>query len=372
MEENACIYFSASRRAFGNDLMRKLYYSFLIALPAVIIMTLLGIWGIKELPRLQKAEPRRIGMIYRSYAEELKDAKGDYEGPRKKGWRQRGKIEGRGWGYIAQGDTCEVWLQKETGVFISKTVPAETENDYYLLGGIIFGVVISFLSFFTWLAIFGFLKYWQNRDDFLAAVTHDLTTPLIAMRMFIGKNDQEALRLVEVMLRMVKNFKETLSRGVGRRIPETEKFNLIDAYNEAYKLYKLDFEDAMEGGILRKNQINTLIVNADKMMTTQVIWNLLGNELKYASAWGRVEVDFRLEGGKAILELSDEGPGMTRYQKFRAFDRYYRAKSMRQSGKGGFGIGLCTARDYARAMNGDVRVYDNSPKGCVFRLYLPV
>ena len=55
----------------------------------------------------------------------------------------------------------------------------------------------------------------------------------------------------------------------------------------------------------------------------------------------------------------------------KAFDRYYRARTALTSGKGGFGIGLCTARAFARAMGGDLSVRANRPKGCVFTLKLP-
>ena len=56
----------------------------------------------------------------------------------------------------------------------------------------------------------------------------------------------------------------------------------------------------------------------------------------------------------------------------RAFDRYYRAKTVLVSGKGGFGIGLCTAREFAEAMGGSLTVRANDPRGCVFVLSLPV
>ena len=63
---------------------------------------------------------------------------------------------------------------------------------------------------------------------------------------------------------------------------------------------------------------------------------------------------------------------MTPRQMRRAFDRYWRAKTVLESGKGGFGIGLCTSREYARAMGGDLTVGSNAPKGCVFTLRLPM
>ena len=63
---------------------------------------------------------------------------------------------------------------------------------------------------------------------------------------------------------------------------------------------------------------------------------------------------------------------MSKQQMRKAFDRYYRAKTVLESGKGGFGIGLCTAREFARAMGGDLTVRANAPSGCVFALTLPL
>lgn len=351
--------------------MRTWLYSFLIALPALIILALVATWGIKELPRLQRAEPRRISAIYRSYAEELQSNPGDYEGSRKKGWRQRGKIEGKGWGYVIEGNTCEVWLSRDKNLFASKIVVAEHEIDYYLLGGILGGLLALFLSTVTGFAIYGFLRYWKERDDFLAAVTHDLKTPLSGMKFFIGRDDNEVRRQTERMLRLVSNLEAFFKRGGKRKEPEKVSFDFIKAYEEAYKLHRLDYEDLMEGGIENLSSLKELIVEADELMTIQIIWNLLVNDLKYAAPFGKVEVDFRKEGDMAVMELRDFGPGMTHYQKRRAFDRYYRAKSALESGAGGFGLGLCTALSFARAMKGDISIADNLPKGCIFLLKLP-
>ena len=84
-----------------------------------------------------------------------------------------------------------------------------------------------------------------------------------------------------------------------------------------------------------------------------------------------MRVSFGADGGFVRVEVSDEGPGMEPRQMKRAFDRYWRAATALQSGKGGFGIGLCTAREFARAMGGDLSVRANVPRGCVFSLALP-
>ena len=80
---------------------------------------------------------------------------------------------------------------------------------------------------------------------------------------------------------------------------------------------------------------------------------------------------FRQEAAFAFADFIDEGQGMTARQMKKAFSRYYRARTVLESGKGGFGIGLCTAREFARAMGGDLTVRANRPKGCIFTLKLP-
>ena len=106
-------------------------------------------------------------------------------------------------------------------------------------------------------------------------------------------------------------------------------------------------------------------------MLVQILWNLLGNDLKYAAPYGRVRAVFSRGGGMVRMELADVGQGMTKQQRKKAFDRYYRSRTVLESGKGGFGIGLCTAREFAVAMKGTLTVKSNSPQGCVFTLELP-
>ena len=110
---------------------------------------------------------------------------------------------------------------------------------------------------------------------------------------------------------------------------------------------------------------------ADPTLTVQILWNLFGNDLKYAAPYGRVLVAVEVRGDVVAIAFRDEGKGMTAAEMRRAFDRYYRAKTVLVSGKGGFGIGLCIAREFARAMGGDLTVAPNRPRGCVFTLTLP-
>jgi two-component system sensor histidine kinase CiaH len=113
------------------------------------------------------------------------------------------------------------------------------------------------------------------------------------------------------------------------------------------------------------------IASADETLLLQIFWNLFANELKYAAPEGRVSVEIDQTPSSVKIAFCDEGPGMTKRERKNAFKRYYRAKRMSDSGKGGFGIGLCMAKEVAVAMGGTLSVGTNSPKGCVFTLELP-
>ena len=192
--------------------------------------------------------------------------------------------------------------------------------------------------------------------------------------MTIGRNDDEAKRLNERMLLVVGNIKDFLKLGGKRKPPELKPVDLLALCKEAYRLFAADYEDSDGGAVefdCSRVQADTVEALADETMTLQILWNLFGNDLKYAAPYGKVTVRFANEDGFVRVEFADEGQGMTPRQMKRAFDRYYRAKTVLESGKGGFGIGLCTAREFARAMGGDLTVRASVPRGCVFALFLP-
>ena len=149
--------------------------------------------------------------------------------------------------------------------------------------------------------------------------------------------------------------------------------DIVALCREAYQLFTADYADSESGDVTFHCTTSDydFSVMADEAMTLQILWNLFGNDLKYAAPYGKVTVRFAQEAGVVRVEFVDEGQGMTPQQMKKAFDRYYRAKTVLESGKGGFGIGLCTAREFARAMGGDLTVRANDPKGCVFTLVLP-
>ena len=247
------------------------------------------------------------------------------------------------------------------------------ERDYartfYFFGPLFLFVLVGI----TGLGIRYFVEYVRTRDDFLAATAHDLTTPLVGMRYAIGRNDEDAKVLNERMIRLVANIKDFLRLGGRRAKPEVAEVDLVRCCDEAYALFREDYRDLFDGhDVPVEADASGVRALVDETLTVQILWNLFGNDLKYAAPDGPVRVRVFADGAFAKVEFADEGKGMSPREMARAFDRYYRAKTVLESGKGGFGIGLCTAREFARAMGGDLAVRANSPRGCVFTLTLPL
>ena len=346
----------------------------LLCIPTAVLVALGAHFAAVRVPQLERKEASRISYAYRAMAEDLAahPETADSIGERQPGRRQISKVAGWAhWGRVEGEGTSIVWCQAKDGRYLSKTVEPVERTDFALifyLGG---GVVALILVLLTAFGVGMFARLVRERDDFLAATAHDLTTPLVGMRYAIGRDEEEVRRLNERMIRLVDNVKDFMKLGGKRRPPKPAAFDLAAACREAYALFREDYRDLFDGEDVEMSGEGDLTVFADETMTVQILWNLFGNDLKYAAPYGNVEVVLSAGGGMVRAAFVDEGQGMTRSQMRRAFDRYYRAKTVLESGKGGFGIGLCTAREFARAMGGDLVVEGNVPKGCVFTLSLP-
>lgn len=371
-----------------------------LCLPTFVALVMGAYFFVTDYPEIKREESNRYFAELESFAEQLEssdklefvwqrdvgvirgDKSWENEFPPDSTWKSWKPVDGTkkkemwGWRDTSQGRL--VW-RRSTGkdnslVFaaISDIEKSGVSDTILVLGFfVVFGLIFT-----TFVGVKFFVDYIRTRDDFMAATAHDLTTPLVAMRYMIGKNDAEALTLCERMTRLVVNIKDFLRLGGKRPKAGIEKFDLVKAYEEAYSLFRDDYRDVFDGrdvpfrrgeGVPREGPI---FVTGDETMAVQIIWNLLGNDLKYAAPHGKVEVIVDAEDDFVEVRFADEGQGMTSKEMRRAFDRYYRAKTVLVSGKGGFGIGLPTAKEFAEAMGGGLSVKANRPRGCVFTLVL--
>lgn len=281
------------------------------------------------------------------------------------GLRMMNRVDGVkfGCGKIGDGEADSVWVEFKPGRIRhreseSEIVPVRRLVRYGLAAAI--AVLFAAVVWGVW----SFKRDTRDRDDFLAAASHDLMTPLVCLRFGYDRD------LVERLIRQTQNISDFLRSGGRAAKLRMSVFPLVRAIDQAYSIYASAFADE-ESGPVAIDADPALEVEADEDLTIRIFCNLFGNALKYAAPYGPVALSVRREGGEILSELRDEGLGMTAWQRWRCFARYYRARKVCESGKGGFGIGLGVARTFARRMGGNLAVFANRPRGSRFVLTLP-
>jgi two-component system OmpR family sensor kinase len=114
-----------------------------------------------------------------------------------------------------------------------------------------------------------------------------------------------------------------------------------------------------------------VLVNGDEHRLRQLVANLVGNALVHTPPTAPIEARVRTDNGSAVLEVHDDGPGMSPDVAARAFERFYRADPSRSRHHGGSGLGLAIVRAIVDAHGGTVTLDTSLGKGTTVRVELP-
>jgi signal transduction histidine kinase len=100
----------------------------------------------------------------------------------------------------------------------------------------------------------------------------------------------------------------------------------------------------------------------------RILTNLVGNAVRYAS---RVDLSARAEGGRVIVTVADDGPGIPKADRDRVFERFTRLDESRDRESGGAGLGLAIVRELVTARGGEIRLSDAAGGGLRVEVELP-
>lgn len=217
----------------------------------------------------------------------------------------------------------------------------------------------------------------ERRSNFVAAVTHELKTPLTAIRMYAemlrdGLVPGEAKKAEyygtitdesERLSRLIDNVLEFSRLERGTREMSLRVGSLAPVVREAAD--KLQAHASRQGFALELEVAPGLPpVRFDRDALLQVLFNLVDNAMKYARAGDdrRVRIQLHESGGGVVLAVRDFGPGVSGRHLSRIFEPFYRGEDERVRTTKGTGIGLALVRDLAQRMGARVRG-DNAPGG---------
>ena len=214
------------------------------------------------------------------------------------------------------------------------------------------------------------------RRRFVSDASHELKTPLAAIRLLtdsilqtenmdaettrefvadIGSEAERLSRITEDLLRLTK-----LDSG---GVEQTVAVDVLPVLEQVMRLQSLV---AQEKGLeLTYAAEENCVVSATQDEVHQVIYNLTDNALKYSSE-GTVAVVLKKSGGKVILTVEDQGPGIPEEDLERVFDRFFRVDKARSRAAGGTGLGLSIVSDTVRRRGGTVWAKNRPEGGAVF------
>lgn len=205
----------------------------------------------------------------------------------------------------------------------------------------------------------------ESRTTMLAAIAHDLRTPLTGLRLWAEAAPQpERDRMAQEIARMSAMIAQVLSFVSGDKAGGPKA--AVDLAETAKACVA---EVAARGVAIRLDAPSPLPVLGTPIELRRALMNLLENALAYAEA---VEVTAGREGEQAVLAVSDRGPGMPEADLERVFDPFVRLEPSRSRSTGGIGLGLSIARAVALAHGGALGLRNRPGGGLIATLTLPL
>ena len=226
----------------------------------------------------------------------------------------------------------------------------------------------------------------RMKDDFVASVSHELRTPLTSIRGYLellregeaGDLNDEQLEFVSI----VERNAERLLRLVGDLLfvaqVEAGQISLDPGPTDVEELVRQAVDAARPAATNRGIELELDLgvnglseLHADRARLGQVLDNLISNALKFTPAGGHVAVRTSHYADAVVIEVSDDGMGMSEADVSQVFKRFFRSTSATEQAIQGTGLGLAIVKAIIQGHDGDITVESAAGQGTVFRVELP-
>lgn len=220
----------------------------------------------------------------------------------------------------------------------------------------------------------------QYRKEFLGNVSHELKTPVFNIQGYIstlldgGLNDpkiaekflHKALENTERMELLINDLMEISKLESGNIELKSERFDvysLIDAVIDSLE----ERADERKISIEFKTGLNPpFFVEADRKLIQQAVINLIENSVKYGREGGKTQIGIYDMDKRLLIEISDDGEGISPEHLPRLFERFYRVDKARSRGAGGTGLGLAIVKHIMDAHGQSIDVRSTVGVGTTF------
>lgn len=247
--------------------------------------------------------------------------------------------------------------------------------------GAVFLLILSFGIYRIRKSISKELAFQQQQQNFLLTITHELKTPIAALKLYIQTLKKHNLS---------EDKKDVILKGA---LEENERLsilieNILNASKAENKLFQIQKEEvdlvALTKDLIHRyhTRFNTaqidlnapasVIGSFDQHMLETILVNLLENAMKYGGLQQHIQIQIEKLDRFVAIKIADEGPGIAAAERMHIFEKFYRIGSEETRKQAGSGLGLYIVAEYVRLHNGSIRCFENTPKGSIFELILPI
>ncbi len=228
------------------------------------------------------------------------------------------------------------------------------------------------------------IKYEENRKELMAGISHDLRTPLTAIKGYV-----EGLRDgVANTLEKQKKYLDTIynkADNMDKLVEELFLFSKLDTGKFPFKFSVVNFKDYLEDfyfmvkeefknrglEIVYEDNIKEKNINVkmDVQQMQRVFFNIIENSCKYKKYdVGLININVNVNKDCVIIDLKDNGQGVKEEELEKIFTSFYRCDPSRTKSSEGSGLGLAIARQIVEGHNGKIYAYSHEGLGIIIKL----
>jgi signal transduction histidine kinase len=285
-------------------------------------------------------------------------------------------------------------------VILSKVIKVKLLLEYRVFGILItlficIAIVIIFVSMQKKEALIKYIQEvnakleaaGQVKTDFLSIVSHDLKTPLTAIKNAVtilirdkmknGFSSAQEKELMELILKnterqasMVSNLLDVTKIESGVLSLNIKYYDLWTLTRDALQILNSQAKEK-NISIDLKSSVQTLTVPVDIDHTERILGNLIGNAIRYSPENSHVIVEIIEQEDDVLMSVTDKGYGIHDSEVDKIFDKFYRSPDATLREKGGTGLGLVITKGLVELQGGKIWVKSKLGEGTTFYFTLP-
>ncbi len=228
------------------------------------------------------------------------------------------------------------------------------------------------------------LELEQDKTRFLQHMSHELKTPLTAIREGTELMREQVVGTLNEQQCEIAGILHDSSLQLQKLIEDLLNFSIVQSRSATLVRKPVEFDRLIEEVLaghriaMLSRQLETelnlrpVVLEGDREKLRILVDNLVSNAIKYSPDGSRLSIRLTVHDGMALLEVADAGPGIPGKEYERVFEAFYQGAPANKGPVRGTGLGLSIAREYAQAHGGTIRVVKSTHPGACLQVRLPV